>query len=161
MLTQEELKLKLHYDESTGVFTRLASKKGVKVGDIAGYLRPDGYIEISINNKSYLAHRLAWLYVTGEFPINHLDHLSGIKNDNKWLNLREATQAQNLQNQTKPRSDNKSGYLGVYFHNHAGKFQAQIQLNGKRTHLGLFDTAALASQAYLSKKREIHEFCTI
>ena len=159
-ITQSELKSQLHYDQDTGIFTMLVSNRKSRIGSISGCLS-NGYIRIYLNRKLYYAHRLAWLYIHGVIPTNQIDHINGVKSDNRTANLREATNVQNGQNLTESHVGNKSGYLGVNWNNPAGKYQARIALNGKQINLGLYKTAELASEAYLAKKREIHDFCTI
>ena len=162
MITQTELKQQLHYNPDTGIFTRLVAKcRRFKAGDIAGCLSPNGYILIGINGKLYRAHRLAWLYVYGKFPKDQIDHINGIKSDNRIANLRESTHAENMQNEIKPRSNNTSGYLGVSWDKNRGNFVTSISINGKNKHLGYFEIAAEAHQVYLEAKRANHEFCTI
>ena len=162
MLTQSELKRIWGYNPITGIFTRLVRTNGrVNVGDVADFLRSDGYVQLQILRKKYLCHRLAWLYMTGNFPNDATDHLNGIRHDNRWVNLRDATNSINQQNQRRPKSNNKSGYLGVSWHTRAGKWRATIRLNGKSFHLGIFDDVHEAAERYLQKKRELHEGCTI
>ena len=162
MLTQTELKRLWDYNPSTGIFTRLVRNNGrVNVGDVADSLRLDGYIQIQISGKTYLCHRLAWLYMTGNFPNEQTDHLNGIRHDNRWVNLRDATNSINQQNQRGPKSNNKSGHLGVSWYTRNGKWRADIKVNGKSFHLGTFDDVHEAAECYLSKKRELHEGCTI
>lgn len=129
-------------------------------GNIAGTINNNGYRCISVKCKIYLAHRIVWLMIHGEFPTIQIDHINGNKLDNRISNLREATHKQNQQNKIKPQSDNKIGFLGVHF-NKSGKFRAQICVNKKNKHLGMFDTAKEAHEAYLKAKRQHHEFCTI
>lgn len=133
----------------------------VKVGDVADFLRHDGYIQIQISGKKYLAHRLAWLYIMGNFPNDETDHLNGMRHDNRWINLRDVTKSINQQNQRNPHSNNKSGYLGVSWHTKEDKWRVQITLNNKIIHLGYFNDINEAAERYLSKKRELHEGCTI
>lgn len=162
MITQEELKSQLHYCPDTGIFTRLvANSRRVKVGDIAGCLNDRGYIAIKVDSKLYKAHRLAWLYITGNWPENYIDHINGVKNDNRIGNLRDVTSSENNQNQRKSCANNKSGLLGVSWYKAMNKWNAQIELDGKRTHLGYFTDKHEAHNAYLTKKREIHSTCTI
>jgi len=147
MLTQSRLKEVLSYDPETGKFVRKVSRSNsVKVGSVAGTLSPLGYTQIRVDGKRYLAHRLAWLYTHGYFPENQIDHLNGIRNDNRIKNLREVSNACNLQN-TKIRSDNTSGFPGVYWHKQRRKWGAYIQIQGKPYHLGLYDTALGAALA--------------
>ena len=110
-ITQEYLKSILSYDPETGLFTWLV-QKGARalVGSIAGTIRNNGYLKINIDKQLYYAHRLAHLYMTGEWPKNHIDHINGIKNDNHWCNLREATYSQNNKNRASYGSTDKNIY---------------------------------------------------
>ncbi len=140
MLTQKKLKEILSYDPESGVFTR------IKTGKVAGSLRSDGYIHLRVGKKLYFAHRLAWLYVHGYFPENQIDHLNGIRNDNRLENLREVSQACNTQN-CKISSRNTSGFPGVNRHKQRKKWQARGMLQQKHVYLGLYPSpldAALA-----------------
>ena len=137
-ITQEELKNNLDYDPTTGIFTRVKSYGKVKKGDIAGTLSDSGYIVIRVNVIRYPAHRLAWLYMTGEFPQNEIDHINRIRDDNRFNNLREVSRSKNHMNMSIP-SNNKSGVVGVYFHKQRGKYQSQIKINGKNIYLGIYD----------------------
>lgn len=151
-ISQEELRRMLDYDPETGVFTRHVS------GRIAGTVRPDGYNQISVNKKLYLAHRLAWVYIYGAIPDGlDIDHKNRIKTENWIENLRCVTHSINLQNQRRPRLGNTSGYLGVYWRKDAKKWQAQITTNGINKYLGLFSQPELAHEAYLTAKRDLHE----
>lgn len=150
MISQEELKRRLNYDAETGVFTWLNHNGGrIKSGDIAGGIDGKGYAHIRINNKRPKAHRLAWLYMTGSFPYKQIDHINGIKTDNRFCNLRLATQSENKIN-TPLYKNNSSGFKGVYFHKASGKWNVQIRLNGKNKNLGYFDSPEVASNIYIS-----------
>jgi hypothetical protein len=140
------------YDPSTGEFTRRST------GKPAGFLNRCGYLVISIRFKRYTAHRLAWLITYGDWPSSHIDHINEDKRDNRITNLREATPSENHQNRSSPNKNNKSGYLGVYLHRPTGKWAASISVCRKTKYLGLFETAELASEAYLSAKRSMHPF---
>jgi hypothetical protein len=158
ILTQARLKELLHYDPTTGVFTWLVrTSNRVNVGDVAGYQRQDGYIRIRVDWELHLAHRLAFLYMTGEFPPDGVDHMNGIPPDNKWLNLRHATQVQNAQNQ-RQSARNKTGFTGVSWDKKYAKFRADIKLNGKQFFLGYHDTVEAAYGARCKAKRELHTF---
>lgn len=109
----------------------------------------------------YLEHRLAWLYVTGTWPSDQIDHVNGIRDDNRIFNLREATGPENNGNQRQARSDNKTGLLGVYWDKQHKKFSAKIMFSGKHKYLGYFPTAEEAHAAYIKAKRELHSHCTI
>lgn len=141
MITQQTLKQVLNYDPTTGLFTwKVSNSKRVKIGAVAGCLKIHGYIAIQINNKRYYAHRLAWLYMTGNFPEYEIDHINTIRNDNKWLNLRKATNNQNAHNSSKP-SHNTSGFKGVSKNKATSKYEAHIKVNNKKKFLGLYSTA--------------------
>lgn len=146
ILTQEELKTQLHYNPETGIFTRKIPKQSIKVGASAGCLN-GGYIQISVLNKKYAAHRLAWLYMTGDWPIDQIDHINGIRDDNRLCNLRECSQSENMMNIPKNKS-NKSGIKGVFFDSHAKKWRASCRLDGKKVFLGSFVSPELAGIAY-------------
>lgn len=137
MLSQKELKKLLHYDPDTGVFTRLVTTSNrSKAGAIAGS-PSNGYSSIRINYKLYYAHRLAWLYMTGAFPEDHIDHINHIRTDNRWANLRDVTQAENGKNQPKINT-NTSGVTGVCWHKAANKWTAYVHTKEKRKSLGYF-----------------------
>ena len=112
-LTQERLKELLHYDPETGVFRwKVDRPKGVKIGNKAGTLDQDGYRKISLDGKRFYAHRLVWLYVHGEFPFDQIDHKNRVPDDNRLVNLRQATSGEN-------RANSKTTHLGMkgaYFH---------------------------------------------
>jgi len=159
MITQARLKSLLHYDPETGVFTNIARRIGIVVGSVAGYLNCGGYRYIGVDRSYYAAHRLAWLYVHGAWPTNQIDHIDGNRSNNVLTNLREATHAENSQNQRKARADSSSGFLGVS--QVRKRWYARIVVHRKLRHLGAFDTPEEAHLAYLKAKRELHSTCTI
>lgn len=162
MITQDYLRKLLNYDPDTGVFTWLVSGRGIaSKGCVAGSRGKNGYIYINHNRKMYLAHRLAWMYTHGAFPLDQLDHIDGERDNNALENLRPATNMENHQNRRIPQANNTTGFIGVSYHKAARKFTAKIILNGNTKYLGLFETAQEASSAYIKAKRELHEFCTI
>lgn len=162
-LTQAELKAMLYYNPETGMFLwRNQRRPSIKPWDVAGAPMQKGYVQIMINQCNYLAHRLAWLYMTGYWPEDQIDHRDGVKDNNAWANLRSATGSENQQNQVRaPASNKSSGLLGVTWSKPAGKWAAQIKLRGKHVHLGLFEDKHLAHAAYVAAKRELHPFGTI
>jgi len=137
-LTQERLKELLDYDPETGVFTWLESRGSVTAGAVAGSRRKDGYRKIKINQKFYLEHRLAWLYVHGKFPLDQIDHINGVKDDNRLDNFREVDHRENQRN-TKRHFDNASGVTGVCWNKAAGKWHSRITSATKLENLGYFD----------------------
>lgn len=145
-MNAEKLRKLFAYDPETGIFRRLVSAGGKPVGSIAGTPRTDdGYVIIWIDCQCYRAHRLAWLYMTGSWPPQFIDHANGIKGDNRFANLREANPMQNLRN-SKLRRDNKVGLKGVY--SVRKKWRARIVINGAHRCLGYFPTAEEAHAAY-------------
>lgn len=157
-ISQEELHRIIDYIPETGIFIWKISKKRVRVGDIAGSLNSDGYMQIKINNQRYRSHRLAWIYMYGDIPERlQIDHKNGIKTDNCISNIRAVTNSVNAQNQRKSKIGNASGFLGVSWRKAEKKWVAQITLNGKLKHLGYFALPELAYEAYLIAKRELHQ----
>lgn len=112
-----------------------------------------------IDGRKYLVHRLVWLHVHGEFPLNQIDHINGNGCDNRIENLRDVTPSTNSQNKRVARTDNKCGSLGVSIERN--KFVAQIKSGCLKIKIGRFNTIEEASNAYLKAKRELHEGCTI
>jgi hypothetical protein len=138
MIAVEHLHELLSYNAETGVFRWRVDKWRAKKGSIAGVVKAgDGSHQIKIDQRGYLAHRLAWLYVHGYWPSNDIDHINGIRDDNRIANLREATRRENLQN-TRRRRTNKWG-KGVT-HVSRQSWQARIRVGSARLHLGPFDT---------------------
>jgi hypothetical protein len=164
-ITHAELLRLLHYDPESGIFTRKEQRGREQAGSVAGGLSAYGYHSMVIDYRRYKNHRLAWFYVHGRWPQGDIDHINGDRSDNRIANLREVSRSVNLQNQRKANQRNKSGFLGVALMS-ARKlsrrpYVATIKANGKLLHLGRFATAEEAHSAYLSKKRELHEGCTI
>lgn len=153
----------LDYDPATGVFRwKVKSAIRIKVGDLAGAINKHGYRYIKVDTKCLKANRLAWLYVTGEWPCHFVDHINGIKSDDKFSNLRDVRHAENIQNERKARANSKSGVLGVTRHHRSGgQWRADIGVSGKNVYLGPFKTIEEASQAYLEAKRMYHPGCMI
>jgi len=159
-LTQEKQKLLnqqivmslLSYDKDTGTFIWIIKGRyNHRTGCVAGYLNTDGYQYIKYKDKNFKAHRLAWLYVYGEWPNGHIDHVNGTRNDNRISNLRVVSYRENNLNQKMHRE----GRLpGCFYEKRWKRWQSNIQLNGQHLYLGLFDTEQEASNAYFTYKKE-------
>ena len=165
MVTQELLKKRFHYDPETGIFTRLIKVANcADIGILNGSPHRKGYRQTRIFKKSYLLHRLAWMYMTGEWPKHNIDHINGIPYDNRWNNLRDIPNGVNRQNMKKPMVTNKSGLLGVSF-SKKGKdgnhWLAQLVVNKKHVLNQCFPTKEEAHAAYIFAKRKYHVGCTI
>lgn len=159
-LTAQRLRDLLHYDPETGCFTRRIAHYGSPAGARVGSRHNEGYIRLHVDGRSYLCHRLAWLYVTGAWPTHDIDHLNGNRSDNRFANLRGVTRAVNLQNQRLVRSNNKhSSLLGAF--KKRGRWESKIRVDGAYRHLGVFDTPEEAHAAYVAAKRRLHPGCTI
>lgn len=158
MLTLEYLKNRLSYDPITGLFNYLMPIANMQVGELAGTPNTNGHIQIMINGEFYLAHTLAWFYMTGEWPVGYIDHKDLNKGNNAWVNLRKATLSQN-QGNVGLRLDNISGYKGVHYDKRKDKFIAQITIDGKRTYLGARKLAKEAYELYcIAAKEHFGEF---
>lgn len=154
MLSHQELKRLVRYEPDTGRFYSLYSHKGLPAGREVGSV-DDEYIRISVMGKLYKGHRLAWFYMTGSWPSCDIDHINGIKSDNRFCNLREASRGQNMMNIGVKRH-NTSGYKGVSFYSKTGKWKAQIQSNGRKIGLGYFDDIKEAAEAYIFAALDLH-----
>ena len=159
ILTQSKLKELLYYDPETGIFIWLfANSKRIKAGDIAGCLRKDGYVVIRINKRDYKAHRLAWLYMTGELPELQTDHTNHIRDDNKWENLRESTHQENGKNRSMYKN-NTSDVTGVGWDKRENKWRSRIHVNDKSKFIGYFSDKfeAICARKSADNKYGFHE----
>lgn len=149
----------LLYDPKTGEFTRIKNSGPKRAGSRVGVVN-GRYLQIGFGGYRDRAHRLAWLYVYGSIP-KEIDHINGNGLDNRIDNLRAVTHQQNIHNLVKPPRHNSSGFMGVSFFKGTNRFSSYIQVDGKKRHLGYFDTALQAHQTYLEAKRKYHSSCTI
>jgi hypothetical protein len=152
-LSQERLKEVLHYDPATGDFTWLVSRHHSRVGRRAGSLQSNGYVHVKVDCGTYGAHRLAWFYMTGEWPDDQIDHIDRDKANNRWENLRPATNLQNIANRG---SWSKSGFKGVYKPIGRNDYRTEIRINGKRKLLGYFKTPEEAHAVYVKAANDVH-----
>jgi len=145
------------YDKETGIVTRKISVQNkVKAGDTITSDDGAGYLQVKIQGRKYRLHRLIWLMVTGYLPEKHIDHINGIKNDNRLCNLRECSSSENSFNRGKNKN-NKTGYKGVSMcKNNVNPFRAQICKNGVVVRLGEFKTPELAHEAYKCASKKLH-----
>jgi hypothetical protein len=160
MLTCDRLRELFHYEPETGIFTRLVrTSNQTHAGDVVGAIDSHGHVQISIDSRLYLAHRLAWLYMKGVWPENQIDHKNLIRHDNRFSNLREASNGQNIQNQPK-RKSNKSGHKNVYWFAPHKKWSVQISANGKKNFLGYFNDLEEAAKVAKEAREKLHgEYC--
>ncbi len=149
-LTLERLRGLLAYDRDTGVFTFNVARGSRKKGTVAGSVAKDGYRSLSIDGKKYRAHRLAWFYVTGNWPVLLIDHRDCNPSNNAFDNLREANHSQSSGNR-RAMKKGTSGFKGATFHAGVGRWQAQLKFGGKNHYLGLHETPEQANLAYAAK----------
>ena len=129
-ITQKRLQELFTYEPDTGIFTKKSTGK-IAVG------MHNGYIRITIDYKEYRVHRLAYLYMTGKFPVGIVDHINHRKADNRWSNLRVVTHQENCKNMSLYKT-NRSGSVGIYFHSRDKIWIAFIYTDGKKKHIGCF-----------------------
>lgn len=148
--SQARLKELFDYDEQTGeLIWKVSIAKNIKVGQVAGSIKPDGYRAIRIDGTTYRAHRLVWMWVNGEDP-EHLtiDHINHQRDDNRIANLRLATRQE--QNRYKQNT------VGAYLNKERGKYQARIVIDGRNKYLGCYDTLEEATAVYHQKAQELY-----
>jgi len=165
IITYEIANHYISYSESTGDFVwkfrsgdrlKLQSWNSRFSRKKAGSINSDGYITISINYIAVLGHRLAWLIAHKRWPNGMLDHINGIRTDNRICNLREVNHSQNMQNR-KVQANNTSGFTGVYWNEKNGNWRSRIKVGGKSIGLGSHKTAELAFMAYKEAKIKYHD----
>lgn len=155
----EEVSQFLSYEPETGVFRwRRVSSKKINVGDIAGWKTALGYRAVVVCGKQVYCHRLAWLFTHGEMPKNQIDHINGIRDDNRPCNLRDVSHKENHQNVCQPGSNRLAG---ARWDKTRGLWASSINVDGQHIHLGRFPTAEEAHQAYVSAKIKFHPFASI
>lgn len=155
MITADQLKQLLSYDPATGIFTwRVRRNQNAIVGSVAGAVNTGGYIQIRVLGRKYAASHLAFLYMTGGWPIDQIDHINREPADNRWANLREASHAENCMNR-RTRSDNTSGIKGVK-QTRFGTYEASIGYHGEKIYLGTFPTLVQALSVRRTAERDLH-----
>ncbi len=154
-LSREEVSALLCYDPVTGIFKHRVDGHKRKAGAVAGRLETKGYVRIRLlGGQEFKAHRLAWLLIYGAWPEAEIDHINGCPSDNRIVNLRDVSVAENGWNRVKPMKNNKTGVLGVC--EMGGRFVAQIGVRGKRVRIGTYDTVEAAAAAYTAAKTQLH-----
>jgi hypothetical protein len=150
-MTADYLRSRLHYDPETGIFIWKPRGPGDKqwngklAGEVAGFMASGGYRRISIDGKLYKAARLAWLYVYGEWPKNHIDHINRVRDDDRLVNLRDVTHTENCNN----KSSNNGLPEGVHWHTGDAKYKANIPQGVPvfgRTYLGQYGDPITAGE---------------
>lgn len=160
MMAGDLLSYWLNYDPETGVFTwRKSPRYHINIGDVAGSKRKDGYWKITVSQKHFLAHRLAWYMFYGEWPTDLIDHIDCDKSNNAITNLRIANKVLNSQNRRNIIPKAKSGLLGAY--KKRNKWEAKIVVDGVIRRLGVFETPEEAHEAYMTAKKQYHDFYTL
>lgn len=155
-ITQERLKSLLTYDPDTGELrNRVQRNPRAPKGAVAGSRTTDGYISLMLFGRRYQAHRLIWLYQTGEWPSLEIDHINRVRHDNRWSNLRVATRLHNSWN-TAPHAKSRSGVKGVAYVAKSGKWQVQMRVCGKTHYIGIYDTIAEAADARSEAERRLY-----
>lgn len=147
-LTADRVRELLRYSPSTGDFHwRVTNSARRPSGSLAGDLKPSGYVLIGIDGERYRAHRLAWLYMTGEWPSGQVDHRDRDRANNRWSNLRTATNQQNQANAGVSRNST-SGVKGVCWNKQRQKWQAKLYVGTRQVHGGFYDDIEHAAAAY-------------
>ncbi len=153
------LKSKLEYDPLTGLLKWCSPKPNQKQGWFPGTKYTNKYAysryKVGINYREYDVHRLAWFYMTGNFPQGVIDHIDGNPLNNVFSNLRDVTRKQNSRNMKRAHKDNKTGYLGVHNPRNRGRYKASLWDN-REINLGYYNTPEEAHAAYLKAKETYH-----
>lgn len=158
-LTADEARTLWAYDAASGALTWLVdASPRYRVGMQAGHLNAQGYVVIGYGYRLWYAHRLAWIIVTGAWPVGEIDHIDAVKDNNRWSNLRDVPKSLNQAN-TVVRSDNTSGFKGVSRKAGRNRWAASIQKDGRQRHLGYFDTAEAAHAAYVEAANDLFGDC--
>ena len=160
MITVDRLKELFNYCPESGLFTRIKrTGTAFSAGQIAGSVNDKGYLCIKIDGKSYKAHKLAIMYVTGEYP-KEVDHRNGVRSDNSYKNLRTATSEQNSYNR-KIRSDSVTGCRNVIKQTN-GRYNVKVQVKGVRISFGSYEDIELADLVARSAREKYHgDFCRV
>lgn len=154
-ITASEVRKVFSYDPDTGDFRNRVDRRKAKKGEIAGVLHPDGYRRICYRKRNYGVHRLIWLYVYGQMPSQHIDHINGQTADNRITNLRLASAAENHWNMGKAKI-NTSGFKNVFWSKKDKKWFVSVTKERKRHYITGFQTAAEANEAAITLREKLH-----
>lgn len=160
-LTHAEVVAAVSYCTESGEFRWRQDHGKYAAGTRAERKAAKGYLGVTINGAPVLCHRLAWFIVNGEWPTHDIDHRDTNRTNNRFLNLRHASRAVNMQNQRRPHRDTASGRLGVYFDQRRGKWYSCIRVGDRNKFLGYQENDEAAHVAYVQAKRQLHEGCTL
>lgn len=152
---KDKIRSVVSYNPETGVFVRLVAAPNSTVGSILGSVNKHGYIVFSFLGKIQYAHRLSWLYMTGEWPTKTIDHINGIRSDNRWSNLRHVSKQGNCQNRTRMKIGKQSP-IGVHFDKSRRLWLASITASYKTKFLGYANSEKDAELLYLTAKAKLH-----
>lgn len=162
VITASRLQELLVYCCETGIFTYKVARGKYKAGQVAGTICADRGVDICVDGRLYRGHRLAWLYMTNEWPKFEIDHIDINPSNNKWGNLRDVTSTVNKQNKSAVLGNKKySKLLGAYWCKQGKFWKSSIRINGKVKNLGVYKSDSDAHDAYIAAKRQFHEGCTI
>lgn len=153
MLNRMRLDHLLNYDKTTGIFTRKVSVRKDRIGAVAGAPNGFGHIQIRVDGTLYMAHRLAWMWVYGDWPPTNIDHVNGNPSDNRITNLRLATPKENQEN-VKLRVDSSTGHRGVNWNKAERKWVARVQHHKERIVIGKYEAIEDAVSA-IKEARDI------
>lgn len=153
-LTQARVQELFLYDPITGVMINRVTRRTAKAGDVAGQLNSQGYRAVKVDGYLYSMSHIIWLYVTGHWPKEEMDHINRVRDDDRFVNLREASRSQNCINKDKYAKVNSLGYRGVqrYFN----RFRSVVCVGQREYFVGTFDTLELAALAYDLKAKQLH-----
>jgi HNH endonuclease len=160
-LTAERARELFDYDPLTGVLTWKRSGTGRRANLVAGCVNSLGYLVTRADGELHYNHRLVWLFVHGAWPSQQVDHINGVKYDNRLCNLRSASPKTNSENKSRARRGSVSGILGATWNARRRCYTAQITSGGVNFNLGGFSTPEEANAAYVAAKRLLHAGCTI
>lgn len=163
LLSPDELRGLFDLNTETGELRWKAStSRGKYTQTVAGSVNRLGYRQVKIGKKSYLAHRIVWAIVYGEWPSEQVDHIDGNKDNNSIVNLRLVTVGQNAQNRSLSGVKTRSGLMGAIYVPETKRrrecWESRIKLNGVSRYLGRFKTPHEAQEAYIKAKTELHPY---